>query len=137
MNKKIGVGQPKRLENAKILVANTAMDTDKVKIYGSRVRVESLSKVAEIEEAEKQRADDARDTRRLVEQLVGLVGNLNSKFERLSADLRAEAVGGDSAAGRTGRSGAMPSGVDEFIGGLGPEVSRGAQASGSNNRAAW
>jgi len=55
MNKKIGVGQPKRLENAKILVANTAMDTDKIKIYGSRVRVESLSKVAEIEEAEKLR----------------------------------------------------------------------------------
>jgi len=55
MNKKIGVGQPKRVENAKILVANTAMDTDKIKIYGSRVRVESLSKVAEIEEAEKQR----------------------------------------------------------------------------------
>ena len=35
------------------MVANTPMDTDKIKIYGSRVRVESLSKVAEIEEAEK------------------------------------------------------------------------------------
>jgi T-complex protein 1 subunit beta len=51
--KKIGVGQPKRMENANILIANTAMDTDKIKIYGSRVRVESLGKVAEIEEAEK------------------------------------------------------------------------------------
>jgi hypothetical protein len=29
------------------------MDTDKIKIYGSRVRVDSLNKVAEIEEAEK------------------------------------------------------------------------------------
>ena len=37
--------QPKRIENAKILVANTAMDTDKIKIYGARVRVDSMSKV--------------------------------------------------------------------------------------------
>lgn len=53
LDKKIGVGQPKRIENAKILLANTSMDTDKIKIYGSRVRVDSLNKVAEIEEAEK------------------------------------------------------------------------------------
>lgn len=53
LDKKIGVGQPKRIENAKILVANTAMDTDKVKIYGARVRVDSMAKVAEIEGAEK------------------------------------------------------------------------------------
>ena len=53
LEKKLGVGQPKRIENAKILVANTAMDTDKVKIYGSRIRVDSLTRVAEIEEAEK------------------------------------------------------------------------------------
>ncbi|CAM9898861.1 unnamed protein product [Ectocarpus sp. 12 AP-2014] len=53
LDKKIGVGQPKVVENAKILIANTAMDTDKIKIYGSRVRVDSMNKVAEIEEAEK------------------------------------------------------------------------------------
>ncbi|KAL8171443.1 hypothetical protein V2J09_023247 [Rumex salicifolius] len=53
LDKKIGIGQPKRIENAKILVANTAMDTDKVKIYGARVRVDSMAKVAEIESAEK------------------------------------------------------------------------------------
>ena len=41
------------LENARILIANTSMDTDKIKIYGSRVRVDAMSKVAEIEEAEK------------------------------------------------------------------------------------
>jgi T-complex protein 1 subunit beta len=39
------VGQPKRMEDARILVANTAMDTDKVKIYGARVRVDSMQKV--------------------------------------------------------------------------------------------
>ena len=37
--------QPKRIENARILVANTAMDTDKVKIYGARVRTDSMNKV--------------------------------------------------------------------------------------------
>jgi T-complex protein 1 subunit beta len=37
------------------MIANTPMDTDKIKIYGSRVRVDSMMKVAEIEEAEKQK----------------------------------------------------------------------------------
>lgn len=55
LNKSFGVGQPRRIENAKILIANTSMDTDKIKIYGSRVRVDSMLKVAEIEEAEKQK----------------------------------------------------------------------------------
>lgn len=45
LDKKIGVGQPKRIENAKILVANTPMDTDKIKIYGARVKVDSMAKV--------------------------------------------------------------------------------------------
>ena len=53
LDKKIGVGQPKRVEKAMIMVANTPMDTDKIKIYGARVKVSSLSKVAEIEQAEK------------------------------------------------------------------------------------
>lgn len=55
LDKKIGVGQPKRVEDARILVANTPMDTDKVKIYGARVRVDAISKVAEIEAAEKEK----------------------------------------------------------------------------------
>jgi len=53
LDKKPGIGQPNRVENAKILLANTSMDTDKIKIFGSRVRVDSMAKVAEIEEAEK------------------------------------------------------------------------------------
>ena len=32
LDKKIGVNQPKRLENVKILVANTSMDADKIKV---------------------------------------------------------------------------------------------------------
>lgn len=55
LDRQIGVGQPKRVENAKILIANTSMDTDKIKIYGSRVKVDSMTKVAEIEEAEKEK----------------------------------------------------------------------------------
>lgn len=58
LNKKIGVGQPKRIEGARILIANTSMDTDKIKIFGSRVRVDSMQKVAEIEAAEKSKMAD-------------------------------------------------------------------------------
>ncbi|RPA81728.1 T-complex protein 1 subunit beta [Ascobolus immersus RN42] len=55
LDKKIGVNQPKRLEKAKILVANTAMDTDKIKIFGARVRVDGTGKLAELEKAEKEK----------------------------------------------------------------------------------
>jgi len=55
LEKKIGVGQPKRIENPKILIANTAMDTDKIKFFGAKVRVDSTAKVAEIEDAEKEK----------------------------------------------------------------------------------
>lgn len=55
LDKKIGVNQPKRLENAKILIANTAMDTDKIKIFGARVKVDSTGKLAELEKAEREK----------------------------------------------------------------------------------
>jgi len=55
LEKQITVGCPKRLENARILVANTPMDYDKIKIYGTKVKVDSMDKVAEIEEAEKKK----------------------------------------------------------------------------------
>ena len=53
LDKKFNTGHPKKIENAKILIANTPMDTDKIKIYGARVRVDSMAKVGEIEAAEK------------------------------------------------------------------------------------
>jgi len=53
LEKSISTGCPKRKENPKIVVANTPMDHDKVKIFGSKVKVDSMMKVAEIEEAEK------------------------------------------------------------------------------------
>ncbi|RKP06644.1 T-complex protein 1 subunit beta [Thamnocephalis sphaerospora] len=53
LDKRIGVNQPKRIENAKILIANTAMDTDKIKVFGARVRVDATGKLAELERAER------------------------------------------------------------------------------------
>jgi len=55
LDKKVGVNQPKRIENAKILISNTPMDTDKIKVFGSRVRVDAVSKVAQLELAEKEK----------------------------------------------------------------------------------
>ena len=65
LDKRFGVGQPKRIENAKILIANTPMDTDKIKIYGARVRVDSMAKVAEIEQAEREKM------KRKCEKIIG------------------------------------------------------------------
>lgn len=80
LDKKIGVGQPKRLENVKILVANTAMDTDKIKIYGARVRVDSMQKVADIEKAER-------------EKMRSKVGNLHHFTETLNRVFRTYSYG--------------------------------------------
>ncbi|KAI9655692.1 MAG: T-complex protein 1 subunit beta [Alyxoria varia] len=55
LDKRIGTNQPKRISPAKILVANTGMDTDKIKIFGARVRVEGTGKLAELEAAERQK----------------------------------------------------------------------------------
>uniref|UniRef100_A0A915CTW6 T-complex protein 1 subunit beta n=1 Tax=Ditylenchus dipsaci TaxID=166011 RepID=A0A915CTW6_9BILA len=58
LEKKPGMYQPQKITNAKILIANTPMDTDKVKVFGSRVRVDSVAKVAELEAAEKEKMKD-------------------------------------------------------------------------------
>lgn len=55
LEKKFGVGQPKRIENAKILLANSPMDTDKVKIFGSRIRIDDPKKLEELEKYERER----------------------------------------------------------------------------------
>jgi T-complex protein 1 subunit beta len=55
LEKKITTGSPKTKLNPRILVANTPMDYDKIKIYGSKVKVDSMDKVAEIEAAEKEK----------------------------------------------------------------------------------
>ncbi|KAI1289729.1 T-complex protein 1 subunit beta [Halotydeus destructor] len=58
LDKKPGVNQPKKIENARILIANTPMDTDKIKVFGAKVRVEGVAQVAEIEAAEKEKMRD-------------------------------------------------------------------------------
>ena len=53
LEKSISVGCPRRKANPKILLANTPMDYDKIKIMGSKVKANSMDQVAEIEAAEK------------------------------------------------------------------------------------
>lgn len=55
LEKKFGINQPKEIKDAKILVANTSLDTDKVKIFGAKFKVDLTSKLAELEQAEKQK----------------------------------------------------------------------------------
>lgn len=61
LEKCISVNMPKRIENAHILIANTPMDTDKIKIFGTRARVDSVAKIAELELAEKEKMKDKVD----------------------------------------------------------------------------
>nr|WIM01482.1 T-complex protein 1 subunit beta [Limnephilus lunatus] len=58
LEKKVGVHQPKKVENANILIANTPMDTDKIKIFGSTIKVDSMAKIADLEVAEKEKMKD-------------------------------------------------------------------------------
>jgi T-complex protein 1 subunit beta len=58
LNKKPGVHQPQRIENANILIANTPMDTDKIKVFGSHIKVDSMAKIADLEMAEKEKMRD-------------------------------------------------------------------------------
>lgn len=55
LDKRFGVGQGKRIQNAKILIANTSMDTDKVKVFGAKFKVDSTAKLAQLEKAEKEK----------------------------------------------------------------------------------
>jgi len=61
LEKSISIACPKFKKNPKILVANTQMDYDKIKIYGSKVKVDSIDKMAEIESAEKQKMKNKVD----------------------------------------------------------------------------
>ena len=55
LEKNIAVGCERRVENPRVLIANTPMDHDKIKIMGSKVKVDSMTAIAEIEEAEKKK----------------------------------------------------------------------------------
>jgi T-complex protein 1 subunit beta len=55
LDKKISVNCPRKIENAKIMIANTSMDTDKIKIFGAKVKVDGTGKLAELERAEREK----------------------------------------------------------------------------------
>lgn len=52
LNKDVEVEE---MENVSVLVANTSLDADKVKIYGAKINVDSLKSLSEIETAEKEK----------------------------------------------------------------------------------
>jgi T-complex protein 1 subunit beta len=53
LEKSISTGCARSVKNPRVMVANTPMDNDKIKIMGSKVKVDSFQKIGEIEEAEK------------------------------------------------------------------------------------
>jgi len=55
LEKTIATGCKKVTTNPKIMVANTPLDHDKIKIMGSKVKVDSMDKVGQIEDAEKRK----------------------------------------------------------------------------------
>lgn len=52
-NKIVDESMDNKTENIRVLIANTSLDTDKIKVFGAKVSVNSISKLSEIEEAEK------------------------------------------------------------------------------------
>lgn len=58
LEKSIATGCPKRLDNPRVMIANTPMDHDKIKIMGSKVKVDSMTAIGEIEAAEKQKMEN-------------------------------------------------------------------------------
>lgn len=61
LEKSISIASPKEMNDCRIVVANTPMDYDKIKIYGTRVKTESMEGIAEIEKAEKEKMKEKVD----------------------------------------------------------------------------
>jgi len=55
LEKTISTGCKKFMENPRVMVANSSMDNDKIKIMGSKVKVDSMTRIGDIEEAEKRK----------------------------------------------------------------------------------
>jgi T-complex protein 1 subunit beta len=53
--KTISTGCKSLARNSRIMVANTPMDHVKIKIMGSKVKVDSMQKIGKIEKAEKRK----------------------------------------------------------------------------------
>ena len=70
LEKKISNSSNRCIDNPSIMVANTPMDYDKIKIFGSKVKVDSIEKVAEIEAAEREKM------RRKVDKILAYAPNV-------------------------------------------------------------
>lgn len=74
--KRAGLSKERTLRNARILLADTPMDTDKVKVFGSRFRVSSPEQLALLERAEKEKMKEK------VELIAGAAGSPNCFINR-------------------------------------------------------
>jgi T-complex protein 1 subunit beta len=80
LENKIGTGQLKRVHNAKILVANTALDSDKIKIHGTRIKVSALSKLAKIEITEQKKILDK--CKKIISHMINVFINRQIIYNR-------------------------------------------------------
>jgi len=55
LDKKFGWTQPRIYERPRIMIVNTGLDMDKIKIWGAKVKVHTIDEVAAIEVAEKEK----------------------------------------------------------------------------------
>lgn len=74
--KRAGLSKERTLRNARILLADTPMDTDKVKVFGSRFRVSSPEQLALLERAEKEKMKEK------VNLIAGAAGTPNCFINR-------------------------------------------------------
>jgi T-complex protein 1 subunit beta len=58
LEKKLGASSPKRCTNPRILIVNTQMDNDRVKIFGTKVETKSLTTLAHLEVGEQKKVLD-------------------------------------------------------------------------------
>ncbi|CAF4454050.1 unnamed protein product, partial [Rotaria sp. Silwood2] len=58
LGERIGTNMPKRIENARILIANIPMNTDKRKVSDSSVHIDSIAKLVQLELAKNEKMKD-------------------------------------------------------------------------------
>jgi len=58
LDKSLSLHQPKKIKNAKILIVNTSLDSDRIKIHGVKIKVKSISNLARIEIGEQKKILD-------------------------------------------------------------------------------
>jgi len=61
LEKTISTGCERSKKNCRVMVANTPMDHDKIKIMGSKVRTDSIKDIGELEEAERRKMKNKID----------------------------------------------------------------------------